>query len=230
MSENEQRPSRAVRPRDASTLVLLRTVRGKRCVLMGQRHSSLKFFPDSYVFPGGRIDRADHYVEPATPLHRDVAEILERSASPRRARALALTAVRETFEETGMILGEKLTNGQARAPGGWQEFFDTGYAPALNGLEYIHRAVTPPFRPIRFNARFFLADGEHLHGNLNGSGELVNLDWLPVEKAKGMNIPAITKYVLEQAEKIVAAPEQWRKNRKVPVFRHLHGRRHITDE
>ena len=109
MSKLLDEKKRVVLPRDAATLVLLRQVRGKTCVLMGLRHGKHKFMPDQWVFPGGRVDRADGYAHAATEMRPHVAKHLSTSASPHRARALAMTAVRETFEETGLILGKRVT-------------------------------------------------------------------------------------------------------------------------
>ena len=229
MTNSAKQPSRAVRPRDAATLVLVRNYRDTPCVLMGQRHSTHRFMPDQFVFPGGRVDRADHYAMPATPLDGRVRELLQRSSTARRAQALAMAAIRETFEETGLILGRPMTPPK-RASKAWSAFYATGYGPALDALEYVTRAVTPPYRPIRFNARFFLADGTDLVGNLGGSGELVDLDWIPISKAKTLPIPGIQERVLESIEKILAAPDQWRRRNAIPRYRHLYGRRIIDTE
>ncbi len=229
MTSSRNRSGRAVRPRDAATLVLLRLVNGTPRVLMGQRHSGHKFMPGQFVFPGGRVDRADHYARPATPLSDRVAGLLQRSASPRRAQALALAAVRETFEETGLILGKPMPRPR-HVPPAWAEFYDTGFGPALDGLEYVTRAVTPPFRPMRFDARFFLAVDAELGGELGGSGELLDLDWISISKAKQLPIPSIQERVLGSVEEFLAAPEVWRRRGAVPRYRMLHGRRVVESE
>ncbi len=226
MSEVAEARRRAARPRDAATLVLYRQNGGELRVLMGQRSAGHKFMPDRYVFPGGRIDRADYHVEPATPLAPRVESNLARSAGPQKARALALAAVRETFEETGLVIGRKLTTTPRRVPESWREFFATGHAPALDGLEYFTRAVTPPFRPIRFNARFFMAEADEISGELKGSGELLYLDWLPVEKAKELPLPNITKYVLEHLQHLIAE----RDRRSVRLYRYLYGKHVLGEE
>jgi 8-oxo-dGTP pyrophosphatase MutT (NUDIX family) len=226
MSETVEPRRRAVRPRDAATLVLYRREGGELRVLMGQRSSGHKFMPDRYVFPGGRIDRADYQVAPATPLHPRVEANLARSAGPAKARALALAAVRETFEETGLIIGRRTDAAPPRVPEAWRPFYQTGFAPALDGLEYFTRAVTPPFRPIRFNARFFMAPADEVAGELKGSGELLYLDWLPVGKAKELPLPNITKYVLEHLHRLV----EERERRSVRLYRYLYGKHVLSDE
>jgi len=223
MSEADAKPG-AVRPRDAATLVLLKRQGGIPRVLMGQRHKGHKFFPDAYVFPGGRVDRADGHVKPVTPLPAASAVKLGKSLSPHRARALALAAVRETFEETGLVIGRP-GRAEGAVPQAWLDYFATGHQPALDGLWYIARAITPPFRPIRFNARFFLADADRLEGELNGSGELLYLDWLPIPEALELNLPNITKIVLEMVQAIEGDIGAWAAARDVPCHRTRYGKR-----
>src|SRR5271163_1355674 len=87
------RTGRAVRPRDAATLIVLRRDGPKPRVLMGRRHSTHAFMPDKWVFPGGRIDPSDFRAPFATDLRPAVAARLAKTAPPSRARALALAAV-----------------------------------------------------------------------------------------------------------------------------------------
>ncbi len=230
MSKNETTTERAVRPRDAATLVLLRQVRGKTTVLMGLRHGKHKFMPDQWVFPGGRVDRADGYAMAASELRPHVNRRLANTASAHRARALAMAAVRETFEETGLILGRPLENPPERAAPAWAPFYQAGFAPVLDTLEYVYRAVTPPFRPIRFNARFFLADGTNLHGKLQGDGELLNLAWIPIPKAIELPTAPIQQIVLEALPSLLDEEGRVRRLRRVPVRIMRHGQRRLEYE
>lgn len=184
--------------RDAATLVLVRMRGSTPEVLMGERSSGHVFYPHHYVFPGGRVDRSDGYVTPATPLREDVFARLTASATPRRAQSLALAAVRETFEEAGLILGQK-ADAPKRAPKGWGPFYETGFGPALDGLTYIYRAVTPPDRPRRFNARFFAADYERVAGTADiDEDELLKLHWRDLDSALELKIRPITAIVLKE--------------------------------
>lgn len=140
--------------------------------------------PDVYVFPGGRVDRSDASQPAASELRPDVAARLAQTASnPARARALAVAAVRETFEETGLVLGHR---------------HDSGIRPALAALDFVARAITPALNPIRYHARFFLADGEALEGDLRSNGELLDLAWVPIPKALELNIIDVTEFVLRE--------------------------------
>lgn len=190
--------------RDASTLVLVRMRGATPEVLMGERSSGHVFYPHHYVFPGGRVDRSDGYVTPATDLRPEVEARLQASATPRRARALALAAVRETFEEAGLILGAKAA-APARPPKGWGPFYDTGFGPALDQMTYIYRAVTPPNRPRRFNARFFVANYEAVTAQADiDEDELLKLHWRDVDSALDLKIRPITAIVLKEIKQRVA--------------------------
>src|ERR1700733_3169181 len=90
------RTGRAVGPRGAATLIIIRRDGPKPRVLMGRRHGGHDFMPDKWVFPGGRIDPSDFRAPVASELRPDVAHRLYATGLARRARALALSAIRET--------------------------------------------------------------------------------------------------------------------------------------
>ena len=228
MSEAEaaKAPAKPPRIRDAATMIIVRQHQGEPKVLMGERSSGHVFFPHHYVFPGGRVDRADGYVKPATDLRQDVLERLTQACTERRARALALAAVRETFEEAGLIIGKPHPLPQ-RAPKGWEDFFATGNAPCLENLSFIYRAVTPPGRPRRFNARFFIVDRRNTYGELGGSGELVDLQWIPIAEALAMpNTPAPTSIALNEVRRLLADGDPWNlpSGHAVPVYLARYGK------
>jgi 8-oxo-dGTP pyrophosphatase MutT (NUDIX family) len=183
-----------IRPKDAATLII---VRGGNEVLMGVRSAKHAFMPNKFVFPGGRVDAADGRVARPVDLHPEVANKLERGCAPFRARALAMAAVRETFEEAGLILGvprqEKI---QTKSPG-WKPFFDKGFVPALDQMEYVSRAITPPGRPRRFDARFFMVNADKMHGSIDGNGELENLHWVPIKEAQKLDLPNVTSFMID---------------------------------
>ena len=145
--------------------------------------------PDVWVFPGGGVDRQDAGSPASSELSPAVAAKLEARWSPARARALAIAAVRETFEETGLAFGE-LVDGQLR--------------PALDRLDYLARAITPALSPIRFHARFFLADAADASGQLRGNGELLDLRWIPIPEAMELPIINVTGFVLQEAARRAA--------------------------
>jgi 8-oxo-dGTP pyrophosphatase MutT (NUDIX family) len=168
---------RPARPRDAATLIAWRRNASGVEVLMGRRAARHRFVPHHYVFPGGRIDRADYTAVPRSPLRPPVMARLCASCPPRLATALAVAAARETWEETGLFLGDPRQ-------------------PDLRHLDYALRAITPSSSPIRFHARFFAVEGAHLSGALQGNGELLDLAWRPVAECLRLPIVDVTEHVL----------------------------------
>ncbi len=223
----KSRPGLSLRPRDAATLILYRHRASGIEVLMGERHGSHAFMPNRYVFPGGAVDRDDHRVRCAGALRNDVSARLCRAATPARARALAIAAIRETYEETGLMLGEPDPAPDKPAPKGWEAFFGHGLAPAIGRLDYVARAITPPQRPRRFNARFFMAEADGLSGDIRENGELLDLHWVNVDDARSLEIPLITGIVLGHVKELALAPPPADPTRPVPRYRILYGRRDI---
>ncbi|MBV8798828.1 MAG: NUDIX domain-containing protein [Alphaproteobacteria bacterium] len=211
-----------LRPRDAATLVLVRRDADGPRVLMGRRHGNMTFMANKYVFPGGRVDPCDGRVKLGGDFKPHVYARLLREVSERRARALALAAVRETFEETGILIGERSKN-VPRARSAWSRFFAHGVVPKLHQLDYIARAITPPNRPRRFDARFFMAEATAIARELDApdTDELLTPCWLNFAEARAIDIPAITRAVLAEIEARVLSTD---KCRPVPFFRFLRGK------
>ena len=206
ISKGELRTSsRAVRPRDAATLIIVRRDGAQPRVLMGKRAATHKFMPNKFVFPGGKVDRADARIRPPLDLHPDVLRRLSADCSESRARALALAAIRETYEEAGLIIGERESvTIRSRSPQ-WADFLKHGINPRLDGLHLVARAITPPYRNRRFDARFFMVDAEHIQGDIHerpeGSGELLDLHWIELGEARFIEqLPHITRTVLNALE------------------------------
>jgi 8-oxo-dGTP pyrophosphatase MutT (NUDIX family) len=190
---------RAVRPRDAASLIVVERQGGAVSVLMGRRAASHRFMPRQLVFPGGAVDRADFRTKAARALSPATASMLEKGARPSLARALAIAAARELAEETGLSLGQP---------------------PALDGLFYLCRATTPPASPIRFHARFLVVAAETLGGKLGGSGELEDLRFYAVEEGRLAGLSWITARVLEELATWLGLPETLRSGvRPSAVFR-----------
>ena len=201
-AEVSPRP-KTVPPKPAASLIVLREESEGPAVLMGMRGAGHRFMPNRLVFPGGRVDRADLRAPAATPLADHVRARLQRSASPALAHGLAIAVARELAEETGLSLG---------AP------------PALDGLDYLCRAVTPPGMPIRFNARFFVIDAARARGTLAGSGELEGLRFYPVEEALTLDLALATRFVLDNLRLWLAlSPEARAARTTTPLMRFRRG-------
>ncbi len=190
--------AKLVRPRDAATLIIVRRDAAKPRVLMGRRHGGHDFMPDKWVFPGGRIDRSDFTAPHGADLRPEVAARLEKTAPRRRARALGMTAIRETFEEAGLLLAQPAPPRPGAGP--WREFLQVGAAADLSALDFIARAITPPYRPKRFDARFFMADAERLISleRRADCGELDEIAWVELDEAMALDLPNITRFVLQE--------------------------------
>lgn len=210
--------TRAARPKDAATLVLVRRAAGGAEILMGRRRQDHVFMPNVFVFPGGRVDRADARIRAATELRDEIRDRLVKSCSERRARTLALSAIRETAEETGLLVGIRADIEQKDdVAWAWRAFSRAGLAPALDTLDYVARAITPPGNPRRFHARFFVADGAKAHGRLRGDGELAELDWIPVEGVKELPTAWITRFVANEVrQRLDDGPAR---ERPIPVIK-----------
>jgi 8-oxo-dGTP pyrophosphatase MutT (NUDIX family) len=182
--------------RDAATVILVRDAGGEASVLMGQRGRTAAFLPEKYVFPGGAVDADDQ----ALPLAGDLDPSCRRRLAQRSNRppeALAAAAIREVWEETGLRLGRREP---WEAPQGWESFAETGLAPDVSALRFFFRAVTPPGRPRRFDARFFLADAGALSDDPDdfsrAEDELRHLHWVALSEVRRLDLPFVTRIVL----------------------------------
>jgi 8-oxo-dGTP pyrophosphatase MutT (NUDIX family) len=194
------------RPRKAATLILVDRSGPAPRVLMGKRHEGHRFMPGRYVFPGGRVEPADRRMSvagalPATTETKLMACL--RRPTPSAARALALAAIRETFEETGLLLGVKDHGAPENPPpGAWTDFSARGVFPSLEEIHFIGRAVTPPRNRLRFDTFFLAAEAtaiaERVEGVIGPDSELVEMVWVTIPEALQMGIVAITRVMLRE--------------------------------
>lgn len=204
----------ALRPVDAATLIIIDRKGKHPKVLMGKRHEGHKFMPGKFVFPGGRIEAGDRSMAVAGSLHpRAEQALMTRVIRPslQRSRALALAAIRETFEETGLMLGTKDYGSPDSVPAGspWEAFREHGVFPDLETLHFIGRAITPPKRVKRFDTRFFAVDRSAIAHEIEGvvcpDSELVELAWVTVPEARKLDLPPITGVLLSELETRISA-------------------------
>ncbi|MDX5357912.1 MAG: NUDIX domain-containing protein [Rhodobacterales bacterium] len=192
--------------RDAATVILARDGKEGPEVLMGQRGAKAAFMPNKFVFPGGGVDAEDRTVPLATPLSpvctRRLGEFPQPGALPGlTAETLAATAIRELWEETGLALARPAPwPGEPTAD--WTEMAARGLMPDASPLQYVFRAITPPGRTRRFDARFFLADVTGVAGDPDdfsfAQDELAHLQWVPLRRARGFDLPFITEVVIAE--------------------------------
>lgn len=192
-------PKKPVTPRDAASLVLLRNGPAGPEVLMGRRPRTARFMPGVYVFPGGAVEEGDFELCTSQPLADHVIARLSRKAAPALAHALAWAALRETWEETGLVFGKPGTASGFAGCDALDAFAEMGLTPNLGGLDYLMRAVTPRYVPMRFNTRFFIANGTEVAGSIKQLTELEDIGWRAVSDALRLKIANVTEIVLEQA-------------------------------
>ncbi len=186
----------------AATLILMRDFQNEPKVLMGQRGAKAAFMPNKFVFPGGRVDPGDHNIQLAKPLSDLCFERLKDGSIDTTPDGLAACAIRELWEETGQVLGQKAD--WIDPPKDWVDFARQGYRPDPTGMHFFFRAVTPPGRTRRFDARFFIINAEALKSDpddfSSASDELSHLSWVPLSEARSLNLPFITSVVLGEVE------------------------------
>ncbi|MEM7471920.1 MAG: NUDIX hydrolase [Pseudomonadota bacterium] len=188
--------------RDAATVILLRDAKSQPKVLMGQRGKNAAFMPNKYVFPGGAVDEGDASVPFSNPAPDTTLDRLALRPTASQGATLVAAAIRELWEETGLIFGAPFEASSDTLPESWNGFFDTGLAPSALGFHYIFRAITPPGRPRRFDARFFLVEAEQASSDLDdfsrAEDELSHLHWVDLEEANALDLPFITEVVLAE--------------------------------
>ena len=201
-----QKPSR---PKRSASLILIDRTSAELRILMGRRSAAQKFMPDKYVFPGGRTDRSDHRAQLTADLREHDRErlfkALGKCASAAGATAIAVSAIRETLEETGLLL---------RAD--------------LSLLRLVARAVTPPMYPHRYDTHFFAAfSDEALHessAELTASEELLDLGWHSFNAAKKLAMPDITRIILDETGERLLADPLLESDLPIPFFAMRRGR------
>ena len=208
-----------VRPRDSASLILLRGKGPSLELLAGRRPRHVRFMPGVWVFPGGAVDAED-----MKPWR---VETGGGHFPPRLARC-ARAALRETWEEVGVLVGRR---NPAAVPAELLPrqtpvevaYAERGVGAALDALTYIGRAITPTPVFRRFNTRFFLADGESVCGDPVSTEELEDVGWHPVGRRELVPFRDVTQFMLARAIAVrdgTAPPE-------VPLFCTVRNRRRV---
>jgi len=217
----------AVKPKDAASLILYRSVNGKDEVLMGRRPSKSSFMPGVYVFPGGAVDASDARAKPGSSLALNCAEHMAVGGSVARAQTIAMAAVRETYEETGLLITQPGHPGAVKDES-WQIMASRGLSADLSVLKYFGRATTPADQPKRFNARFFIccaADVKNLDpDSLTDNDELLDLRWVPTSNPDELPLRRVTRFFLTELDIWLNRRAEWD---GYPLFTQRSGKLHI---
>ena len=210
-----------VRPRDAASLILLRGEGRDLELLAGRRPGHVKFMPGVWVFPGGAVDRGDN-----RPWR------VETGAAhlPPRLQRCARAALRETWEEAGVLVGRRATKGNGTPSGPAtaltaieSAYAERGIAAAFDALIYVGRAITPTPVFRRFNTRFFLADGSDVVGEPASSDELEDVGWHPIARRPLVPFRDVTQFMLARA----LALRDGTAPREAPLFCSVRAKRRI---
>jgi 8-oxo-dGTP pyrophosphatase MutT (NUDIX family) len=195
---NDASPARAklrnavVRPRDAASVILLRGEGKALEVLAGRRPLHARFMPGVYVFPGGAIDPPDRTAWSVEAGTEALGAKLARSAR---------AAVRETWEEAGVLIGRP-ADGPSASPvhaAIERAYVERGLVAAMDVLTYVGRAITPSHSARRFNTRFFLGDGSNVFGEPAATEELEDLGWHPIGGETLDALRDVTRFMLARA-------------------------------
>jgi 8-oxo-dGTP pyrophosphatase MutT (NUDIX family) len=214
------RPS-VVRPRDAASLILLRGEGRDLELLAGRRPGHVRFMPGVYVFPGGAIDPEDK-----KPWRVEVGG----EHLPPRLKRCARAALRETWEEVGVLVGRRAPpSGPVPSASHGLSAIETAYAErgiaaSLDALVYVGRAITPTPVFRRFNTRFFLGDGSAVFGDPVSTEELEDVGWHPIGRRELTPFRDVTQFMLARALALragTASPE-------APLFCSVRNKRRVT--
>lgn len=196
-----------VRPKNASSIIVIKGEPGNEQIVMGRRNKALKFMPGALVFPGGRVDRGDGRIKTADDLdpalHKKLMTHMRGKPVDSSAHALGVAAIRELAEETGLLIGEPTDTPPKHAD--WQMFADKSLAPSVSKLRLVARAITPPGVHRRFDTWFFamrLEDHHHVPDEgFVSSGELEDLHWVSPFEAMANDTREITRVILVELMK-----------------------------
>ena len=215
------------KPTDAASLILYKTIKNKKYFLMGKRPPKQKFMPNIYVFPGGAVEKNDKNVEYYKDYNSFELRALSHNCPIKKARAIGLAAIRETYEETGILIGKKNKKFSKTQPKEWNAFFKNNIKPRLDILQYIARAITPRDQVKRFNARFFMCDAKYSFGSIIQNDELLEIDWYPIDKIiEKLTLAQVTELVVKQAKEHLERKK--RTEIPVPTYSRRRGKRVIS--
>ena len=225
-----------VRPKEAATLIVVRAG-PKPTLLMGKRAASHRFMPNKFVFPGGRLDLIDQRLQVPGDLSRPVMERLRKATrqtvNDRKLRGLALAAIRETFEETGLIIGRPTTQPVNTTHPVWREYLAQGAEPPLEHMDFIARAITPTYRTRRFDTRFFMIHNQFIYNDpeqiTDASGELNELHWLTLNEARQLDLPAVTRWAIDLVEQRIKLSPTEQLKQSAPFVRFVRGQEISVD-
>jgi len=150
------------------------------------------------------------------------------TTTDQKLTGLALAAIRETFEETGLVIGKPVSTPHASKNTSWARYFSHCVAPPLEQLDFVARAITPTYRVRRFDTRFFMTDDESIYKNQDGfakaSGELEELCWIPLPQTRELDLPGVTRWVIDEVGHRITLNTRERHRRATPFVKFVDGK------
>ena len=228
--EYREDTAQLARPKEAATLIVVRTG-AQPTLLMGKRAANHRFMPNKFVFPGGRLDLIDQRLQVPGDLSQPVMERLRKATrktvNDRKLRGLALAAIRETFEETGLIIGRPAAIPIKTKHPVWHDYLAQGAEPPLEHMDLIARAITPAYRTRRFDTRFFMIHDQFIFNDpeqiTDVSGELNELHWLTLNEARQLDLPAVTRWAIDLVEQRIQLSPAEQLKQTAPFVRFVKG-------
>lgn len=218
--------------RDASVLIVIEMDSPEPRLLMGKRNKNLVFMPGKYVFPGGAVDPEDFQINLIENLEDIEAARLQLHTDKfnrtSEAQALPLAAIRETYEETGVLIGTEGQNTDINASSDtWNAFLAHNIVPSLSGIKFCARAITPEKRVRRYDTRFFCVAADSIAKTTPfQSGELDNIEWLTLSQAADIDLPSITRLILNDILSGIRKETLFERDEPVPFYYYQEGRFH----
>jgi 8-oxo-dGTP pyrophosphatase MutT (NUDIX family) len=116
-------------------------------------------------------------------------------------RQSARAALRETWEEVGVLFGRRTAApaGQPAAAPIERAYRAHGLSAAIDRLSYVGRAITPSYSSRRFNTRFFVGDGDDVVGEPQSTAELQDSGWRRLEVKLLDDLREVTRFMLARA-------------------------------
>ena len=190
-------------PQDASSLIIIDDQGPSSRFLMGLRNKNLSFMPNKYVFPGGKVETDDLNLTTIDDLSKRDKLLLSMKTSTaiceQMIRGLALAAIRETYEETGNIVGKPNINEHIPQNSSWNAFYSQNVIPSLSFVKFCGRAITPENNVRRYDTRFFCTHAKYIaKSTLFRAGEFDHIKWLTFQQTLQYPLPNITRNILQK--------------------------------
>lgn len=170
-------------------------------ILLMKRNMNDRFLPGYHVFPGGAVEDQDAHGGSFFKTHHQV-DLLSSEEEQKKIITHMMCAIRETFEESGILLAESdgkyfdmnthnsnekfseyrklIFKGEIELP---EMMKNEKLTPSFRNINYLTRWITPPFSPIRYDTRFFVALSPENQMTSHDGNELVTSEWLNPQKA-----------------------------------------------